>query len=51
MVLESVTLLNFPGRFDWRGAGERCADELLLNSEVGLGAGDGTRTRYLNLGK
>ena len=51
LVRESVTLLNFPGRFNWRGGGERCADELLLNSEVGLGAGDGTRTRYLNLGK
>jgi hypothetical protein len=51
MVRESVTLPNFPGRFDWRGGGRRRADELLLNSEMGIGAGDGLRTRYLNLGK
>src|SRR2546423_147583 len=49
MVRESVTLLNFPGRSDRRGAGRRRADELLLTSEMGIGAGDGLRTRYLNL--
>ena len=51
MVRESVTLVNFPGRSDRRGAGRRRADELLLTSEMGIGAGDGLRTRYLNLGK
>jgi hypothetical protein len=35
MVLESVTLLNFSGRLDWRRGGRRRADELLLNSEMG----------------
>jgi hypothetical protein len=44
-------VLNFPGRFDWRGGVRRRADELLLNSEMGIGAGDGLRTRCLNLGK
>jgi hypothetical protein len=51
LLRESVTLLNFPGRFDWGGGGQRRTDELLLNSEMGVGAGDGLRTRYLNLGK
>jgi hypothetical protein len=34
-----------------REGGRRRADELLLNSEVEIGAGDGLRTRYLDLGK
>ena len=30
---------------------EQLVGDYLLNSEIGIGAGDGLRTRYLNLGK